>query len=111
MHVYGVGWSLEFCLQDTRVDLTTGKMRGRLLCASRVYERRGLQCVLLVLRYLDYWNERVDEAVADIEETEEFENAYKKQEQRLFPFRTSSTEWTINGALGALSQRPTGSWC
>ncbi|KAL8455983.1 hypothetical protein Emag_000226 [Eimeria magna] len=52
--------------------------------------------------YLDYWNERVDEAVADIEENEEFENAYKKQEQRLFPFRTSSTEWTINGALGTL---------
>lgn len=45
----------------------------------------------------------MDEAVADIEDTEEFENAYKKQEQRLFPFRTSSTEWTINGALGRSS--------
>ncbi|KAL8432214.1 hypothetical protein Efla_005110 [Eimeria flavescens] len=52
--------------------------------------------------YLDYWNERIDEVVADMEENEEFENAYKKQEQRLFPFRTSSTEWTINGALGTL---------
>ncbi|OEH78542.1 phosphatidylcholine transfer [Cyclospora cayetanensis] len=50
--------------------------------------------------YLDYWSDRLDEAVADIEDSEEFDLAYKKQEQRLFPFRTSSTEWTINGALG-----------
>lgn len=68
-------------------------------------------CVLVASRYLDYWNARVDEAVCDFEETEELENAYKHQEQRLSPFRTSSTEWTINGAFGKLHMGSSAHMC
>ncbi|KAL8272567.1 hypothetical protein Esti_003456 [Eimeria stiedai] len=80
----------------------TIKKTDDLMTALAVPRGTCMRMPLSKRMYLDYWNERVDEAVADIEENEEFENAYKKQEQRLFPFRTSSTEWTINGALGTL---------
>lgn len=73
--------------------------------SSRVTLKRDdelLTALAVPKGYLDYWNEKVDEVVADFEDTEEFETTYKNQEQRLFPFRTSSTEWTINGAFGTL---------
>ncbi|CDI87054.1 hypothetical protein EPH_0023550 [Eimeria praecox] len=52
--------------------------------------------------YLKYWALRVGQEAADIPESEEFELAYAKRAQSLFPFRSTTTEWTVNTAGGFL---------
>ncbi|CDJ35787.1 phosphatidylcholine transfer protein, putative [Eimeria mitis] len=52
--------------------------------------------------YLKYWALRVGQEAAHIPESEEFELAYAKKAQSLFPFRSTTTEWTVNTAGGFL---------
>ncbi|CBZ53350.1 putative phosphatidylcholine transfer protein [Neospora caninum Liverpool] len=53
--------------------------------------------------YLNYWNERVDEEqVEELGESEEFERVYMEQQAKQLPFRTSTTEWTMNTAAGTM---------
>ncbi|CDJ42325.1 hypothetical protein ETH_00018720 [Eimeria tenella] len=51
--------------------------------------------------YLKYWASRAGQDAADIPECEEFELAYSRRAQSLFPFRSTTTEWTVNMAGGA----------
>ncbi|KAL8449067.1 hypothetical protein Emed_003419 [Eimeria media] len=52
--------------------------------------------------YLRYWARHFDQEAAEIPESEEFEFAYAMKEQSLFPFRSTTTEWTVNTAGGFL---------
>ncbi|CDJ52623.1 phosphatidylcholine transfer protein, putative [Eimeria brunetti] len=52
--------------------------------------------------YLKYWALRVGQEAADIPDSEEFELAYEKRAHSLFPFRSTTTEWTVNTAGGFL---------
>ncbi|PFH38685.1 START domain-containing protein [Besnoitia besnoiti] len=53
--------------------------------------------------YITYWNDRVDEEqVEALGESEEFERLYMEQQAKQLPFRTSTTEWTVNTAAGAM---------
>ncbi|KAF4641721.1 START domain-containing protein [Toxoplasma gondii] len=55
------------------------------------------------MNYMNYWNERVDEEQVDeLGESEEFERVYMEQQAKQLPFRTSTTEWTMNTAAGAM---------
>lgn len=56
---------------------------------------------LQLCRYLKYWASRAGQDAADIPECEEFELAYSRRAQSLFPFRSTTTEWTVNMAGGA----------
>ena len=66
--------------------------------ALDVNRTSGNYCFLR--RYLKYWARRVGEEAADIPESEEFESAYEKRAQSLFPFRSATTEWTVNAGGG-----------
>ncbi|KAL8275936.1 hypothetical protein Esti_000052 [Eimeria stiedai] len=52
--------------------------------------------------YLRYWARHFDQEAAEIPESEEFESAYAMKAQSLFPFRSTTTEWTVNTAGGFL---------
>ncbi|KAL8435830.1 hypothetical protein ACSSS7_002207 [Eimeria intestinalis] len=52
--------------------------------------------------YLRYWARHFDQEAAEIPESEEFECAYAMKAQSLFPFRSTTTEWTVNTAGGFL---------
>ncbi|OEH76949.1 phosphatidylcholine transfer [Cyclospora cayetanensis] len=50
--------------------------------------------------FLKYWARRIGEEVAQLPDSDEFESVYAKREKVLFPFRSTTTEWTANTAGG-----------